>query len=171
MAVQFAAAFRGMRRSTPLFLIILFGALFWWTALDLLDADDNVIALVLGASLLITAVGTDRAGHGDITPVWYLTGAGGFLYGVFEAVERTPFELGFLAVAAAFVYLSAVLHSRTLLGVSTLAILAYTGWFTREHFIDSIGWPLALIVFGIVMMGLSALAVRTDRDYVREKKT
>ncbi len=171
MALQFAAAFRGMRRSTPLFLIILFGALFWWTALDLLDADDNVIALVLGASLLLTAVGTDRAGHGDITPVWYLTGAGGFLYGVFEAVERTPFELGFLAVAAAFVYLSAVLHSRTLLGVSTLAILAYTGWFTSEHFADSIGWPLALIVFGIVMMGLSALAVRIDRDYVREKKT
>ena len=79
------------------------------------------IALVLGGSLLLTAVGTDRAGHRDITPVWYFTGAGGFLYGVFDAVERTPFEIGFLAVAAAFVYLSAVLHSRTLLAVSTLA--------------------------------------------------
>jgi len=33
-----------------------------------------------------------------------------------------------------------------------------------------IGSPLALIVFGIVMMGLSALAVRIDRDYVRERK-
>ena len=68
-----------------------------------------------------------------------------------------------------FVYLSAVLHSRTLLAVSTLALLAYTGWFTSEHFADSIGWPLALIVFGIVMIGLSALAVRIDRDYVRTK--
>jgi Predicted membrane protein (DUF2157) len=169
MALQFTAAFRGMRRSTPLFLIILFGALFWWTALDLLDADETVVALVLGGSLLLTAVGIDRAGHRDITPVWYLTGAGGFLYGVFDAVERTPLEIGFLAVGATFVYLSAVLHSRTLLAVSTLAILAYTGWFTSEHFADSIGWPLALIVFGIVMMGLSALAVRIDRDYVRAK--
>ena len=77
MALQFVAAFRGMRRSTPLFLVILFGVLFWWTALDLLDADDTVVALVLGGSLLLTAVGTDRAGHRDITPVWYLTGAGG----------------------------------------------------------------------------------------------
>jgi hypothetical protein len=170
MALQFSAAFRALRRSTPLFLVILFGALFWLTALDLLDVDKTLVALVMGGSLLLTAVGTDRAGHGDITPVWYLTGAGAFLYGVFDAVERTPFEIGFVAVAAGFVYLSAVLHSRTLLAVSTLAILAYTGWFTSEHFADSIGWPLALIVFGIAMMGLSALAVRIDRDFVREKK-
>ena len=39
--------------------------------------------------------------------------------------------------------------------------------FTSEHFADSSAWPLALIVFGIVMIGLSALAVRIDRDYVR----
>ena len=170
MALQSAAAFRAMRRSTPLFLVILFGAMFWWTALDMLDLDDELVALVLGGSLLLTSVGTDRAGHRDITPVWYFLGASGFFYGVFELVERTPFEIGFLAVAAGFVYLSAVLHSRTLLAVSTLAILAYTGWFTSEHFADSIGWPLALIVFGIVMIGLSALAVRIDRQYVRQKQ-
>ena len=51
--------------------------------------------------------------------------------------------------------------------VATLAILAYTGWFTGEHFADSIGWPLALILFGMFMIGLSALAVRIDRDYLR----
>ena len=61
------------------------------------------------------------------------------------------------------------LHSRTLLFVATAAILAYTGWFTSEHFADSIGWPLALIMFGLVMIGLSALAVRIDRDYVRPR--
>jgi hypothetical protein len=51
--------------------------------------------------------------------------------------------------------------------VATLAILAYTGWFTSEHFADSIGWPLALIAFGIFMIALSAAAYRIDRDYVR----
>ena len=75
----------------------------------------------------------------------------------------------FLASAAGFVYLSAVLHSRTLLVVATLAILAYTGWFTGQHFADSIGWPLALIAFGMFMIGLSALAFRFDRDYVRQQ--
>ena len=167
MALQFGAAFGSLRRSTPLFMVILFTTLFWWTALDLAGAGDSAVALLMGGVMLLTAIGVDRTGHRDITPVWYLLGAAAFLYGVFDAVERTPFEIAFLAVAAAFVYLSVVVHSRTLLFVATLAILAYTGWFTGQHFADSVGWPIALIAFGIFMIALSALALRIDRLYVR----
>ncbi len=146
---------------------ILFATLFWWTALDLVDADDEIVALLMGATMLLTAIGVDRTGHREITPVWYLFGATAFLYGTFDVLRRTPFEIAFLAAAAGFVYLSVVVHSRTLLFVATLGILAYTGWFTGEHFADSVGWPIALIAFGIFMIGLSALAFRIDRLYVR----
>jgi hypothetical protein len=167
MAIQFAATFSVLRRSTPLFVAMVFGTLFWWTALDLLDMGNKDIALVLGGSMLLAVVGVDRTGHRDITPVWYLFGASAFLYGFFDAVERTPFEISFVAAAAGFVYLSVVLHTRTLLFVATIAILGYTAWFTGEHFAQSVGWPLSLIVFGMFMIGLSALAFRIDRDYVR----
>lgn len=167
MALQFGAVFASVRRSTTLFLAIFFAMLFCWTSLHLLNVDDTLVALVMGASLLLTAIGVDRTPYRGITPVWYLAGAVAFLMGVFDAVDRTPFEILFLAVAAAFVYLSVVVHSRALLAVATLAILAYTGWYTSEHFAQSIGWPLALIAFGIFMIGLSALAFRIDRDYVR----
>jgi len=100
--------------------------------------------------------------------MWYFFGAAAFLAGLFDLTKRTPLEIAFLAAAAGFVYLSVLVHSRTLLVVATLANLAYTGWFTGEHFADSIGWPLALIAFGIFMIGLSALAFRIDRDYVRK---
>jgi hypothetical protein len=118
--------------------------------------------------MLLTAVGVNRTEHRDITPMWYFFGAAAFLAGLFDLTKRTPLEIAFLGAAAGFVYLSVVVHSRTLLVVATLAILAYTGWFTGEHFADSIGWPLALIAFGIFMIGLSALAFRIDRDYVRK---
>jgi hypothetical protein len=167
MALQFGATFGALRRSTPLFIAVMFVTLFWWTALDLLDVTPKMIALVIGGSLLLTAVGVDRTAHRDLTPVWYLFGAAAFLFGFFDMVERTPFEIAFVAVAAAFVYLSVVLHSRTLLFVATIGILAYTAWFTEEHFASSVGWPIALIVFGMFMIGLSALAFRIDRDYVR----
>jgi hypothetical protein len=167
MALQMGAAFGSIRRSTPLFMCVLFGTLFWWTAFDLMDMDDTLVALVLGGSLLLTAIGVDRTAHRDITPAWYLVGAGTFLYAVFDLVEDSPLEIAFLAVAAGFVYLAAVLHSRMLLFVATLAILAYTAWFTGQHFADSVGWPIALIVLGLFMIGLSALAFRIDRDYVR----
>jgi hypothetical protein len=169
MALQFGGAFGALTRSTPLFLTILFGTLFWWTTLDLLDADETVIAIVVGSSLLLTSVGVDRIGRGEVTPFWYFCGAAAFLGGLFDAVEGTGLEIAFLAVAAGFVYASVVLHSRTLLAVSTLAILAYTGWFTGQHFVDSVGWPLALVGFGLAMIGLSALAFRIDRHYVRPR--
>ena len=170
MALQFGATFRTIRRSTLLFMCILFSALFFWTLFDLLNADDELVALVLGGSLLLAAMGVDRTPHRVITPLWYFLGAMGFLYGVFDMVEDTLIELVFLMAAAGFVYLSVVQHSRTLLFVATAAILAYTAYFTSEHFADSVGWPIALIVFGIFMIGLSALAFRIDRDYVRNAR-
>ena len=169
MALQFAAVFASLKRSTPLFLTFLFAVMFWWTTFDLLDMDDMVIAMVLGASILLAAVAIDRSGRGEITPFWYFCGAIGFLAGLFDVVRRTPLEILFIAAAAGFLYASVVLHSRTLLAVATLAILAYTGWFTSEHFVDSVGWPLALIAFGLVLIALSAMAFRIDREYVRPK--
>ena len=169
MAAQFILTFAALRRGTLLFLTILFGAVFFWTALDLVDADRTLMALVIGASVLLAAVGSDRAGRAGITPFWYFVGATMFLYGFFDAVERTPLEISFLALAAAFVYGSVLLQSRTLLAVATLAILGYTAWFTGEHFVDSIGWPLALVAFGLVLIGLSGLAFRIDRRYLRPR--
>jgi hypothetical protein len=171
MALQFGALFGGLRRATLLFMGILFSVMFWWTALDLLNVDETVIAIVLGISMLLAAVGVDRTPHSDITPLWYFLGAAAFLYGYFDTVEDSVIEISFLGVAAGFVYMSAAVHSRTLLFVSTLAILSYTAYFTRQHFADSIGWPLALIGFGLFMIALSALAVRIDRDYVRVNRT
>jgi hypothetical protein len=98
-----------------------------------------------------------------------LFGAISFLYGLFDLVERTAFEIVFIVVASGFVYLSAAVQSRTLLLVATAAILGYTGWFTGEHFADSLGWPLALMLFGLLMIGLSAVAFRIDRQYIRNR--
>ncbi len=167
MAVQFGLAYAVAGRSTLLFVAISFAVTGLWTGLDLLDLDGSVSAITVGTSLILAAVWADRSGHRDITPLWYFVGAVACLAGVFDVVESTAAEVLFIGAAAVFVYLSVILRSRTLLVVATLAILAYTGWFTAEHFADSIGWPLALMAFGVFMLGLSALAVRIDREYVR----
>lgn len=167
MAVQFGAVFVPLGRSTLLLVSVAFATFFAWTAFDLLDVDGEVIALVVGASLVLAATGVDRTRHRPITPAWYLVGATAALAGLFELVERTPIEIVFLLSAAGVVYLSVAAQSRTLLFVATLAILAYTGWFTSEHFADSVGWPIALVVFGLLLIGLSAMAFRIDRTYLQ----
>jgi hypothetical protein len=168
MALQYGCAFAIGRRSTLLFVCLSYAVVALWTALDLTGLDGNLVAITVGASLILAAVWADRSGHSDITPLWYATGAVAFLGGLFDIVESSPMEVSFIAAAAGFVYLSVVLHSRTMLVTATLAILAYTGYFTAEHFADSMGWPLALVAFGLFMIGLSALAVRIDRQYVRQ---
>src|SRR5688572_17084342 len=167
MAVQFGGSFAVLRRPALLFMTVSFATFSLWSALAIVEVDDELIALILGAWLIAASVAVDRTGYASLTAGWYFLGAAAFLYGFFDVVDGTALEITFLAVAAGFVYLSAVVHSRTLLAVATLAILSYTAWFTGQHFADSIGWPLALIAFGIFMIGLSALAFRIDRDYVR----
>ena len=167
VAAQFGLAFKPMRRSTALFFAVAYATVFWATALDLAGADGKLIGIVIGVALLALAVRVDRTAWNDVTASWYFFGGVFFLAGLFDAVERTSFEILFILSAVGLVYLSAAVRSRMLLFVATLAILAYTGWFTSEHFADSIGWPLALMAFGIFMIGLSALAVRIDRKYVR----
>jgi hypothetical protein len=169
MALQFGAVFASLRQSVLLFLSVSFAVLGAWSALDLLQVDGGVIALVLGATLLLASAGVDSTPWRSVTGVWYLIGGAAALAGLFALVERTALELLFLAAAAGLVYASALVQSRALLAVSIAGILAYTGWFTSEHFADSIGWPLALVMFGLLMIGLSALAVRIDRDYVRQR--
>lgn len=169
VAFQFGAIFGVLRQSMLLLLTVFFGTLFWMTAFDLIQLDDERGALVIGASLVLAAIGIDRTPHSLITPPIHLCGGIAFLYGLFDIVEGTPFEILFILTASGFVYLSAAIQSRTLLLVATGAILAYTGWFTGEHFADSVGWPLALVLFGLLMIGMSALAFRIDRQYIRNR--
>jgi hypothetical protein len=169
MAIQFAAIFSVLRQSMLLFLAVLFAMLAWVTAFDILSVDESFGIMLLGGCLVLAAIAADRTPHRGITPAWYLVGGIGFLYGLFDLVEGTLFELLFILTASGFVYLSAAIPSRTLLLVATGAILGYTGWFTGEHFADSLGWPLALVLFGLLMIGLSALAFRIDRKYIRSR--
>lgn len=169
MAIQFAAIFSVLRQSMLLFLAVLFAMLAWWTAFDMLNVDESFGVMMLGGCLLLAAIAADRTPHRSITPAWYLVGGIAFLYGLFDLVEGTPFEVLFILTASGFVYLSAAIPSRTLLLVATGAILGYTGWFTGEHFADSLGWPLALVLFGLLMISLSALAFRIDRQYIRNR--
>jgi len=166
---QFGAIFGVLRQSMLLLFTVFFGTLFWMTAFDLIQMDDERGALAIGASLVLAAVGIDRTPHSVITPPIYLFGGMAFLYGLFDMVESTPFEILFILTASGFVYLSAAIQSRTLLLVATGGILGYTGWFTGEHFADSVGWPLALVMFGLLMIGMSALAFRIDRQYIRNR--
>ena len=166
MAFQQAAVFWQKRETTLLFTSLLFTLWFFGVTLDLVNVDEEFIALILGASTLSFCVGLERTPYRGLNPFWYLAGSAMFYHGLFEWVEHTVVELVFLALACGGIFLSTWVRSRTLLLTSTLAILAYIGYFSYEHFQDSLGWPLVLVMLGVVFIALSAVAMRINRRYI-----
>jgi hypothetical protein len=166
MGIQQGMVFWQKRDTALLFTSLAFVLWFSGVALDLLNVHDDLISLVLGAATVSFCIGLESTPHKVMNPFWYLLGSVGFFAGLFELIESSAVEIAFLAVACGGVFLSTWVRSRTLLFTSTAAILAYIGYFTAEHFRDSLGWPLVLILLGLIFIALSAVAMRINKRYI-----
>jgi hypothetical protein len=169
MVVQQGFTFWVKRQTVLAFGTVLFGVIFFAALFDLWDFDEDLSGAVIGTSLLCVAYALDCSRHAAIAPFWYLLGSVSLLWAVFDAVDDTPFEPLYLGLAALTIFLSTVVRSRTLLGVGTLAMLVYIGYFTAQHFADSIGWPVALVIMGVALIGLSSLAVKLNSKYIKQR--
>lgn len=167
MLIQQGAVFWAKQRSVLGFSAILFGMIFFAYLFDMMGFDEDLIGAVVGASLICIAYALQRSRHLAIAPFWYFIGAVILLWSVFDAVKNTPLELVFLGVSASIIFLSTYVRSRTLLLVGTLAMLLYIGYFTAKHFANTLGWPIALVVIGIALIGVSAVAVRLNNKYIK----
>lgn len=168
VTAQFGLTYWRYRRTALLLITLFFGLSFWAVALDKVGLDGELTVMTLGAMALLLACALRKGDHAILAPLGFVFGAWAFLWGLFALVEGSIAELLFLAVACALVYLGVRLRSRSLNVVSIAAILAYTGYVTGEYFADSVGWPLALIVFGLIMIALSAVGLKIDRKYLRD---
>ena len=43
-------------------------------------------------------------------------------------------------------------------------MIGYLGYFTAEYFFDLVAWPIAVIMMGFVMIGLSRYAVKLSAE-------
>jgi hypothetical protein len=163
MLAQQAMGFIAWRRSSLGFFSILFWTVFIGTALAKLRVDGDLAAITLSVSLLCLSRAADQTPHRAIAPLWYLVGTAGLLTGFFDLVRGSALELSYVGLNAGMIYLSIPLASRTVLLVSVLGLMGWLGWYTDRYFADVTGWPIALIILGFVMIGLSAYAVKLGR--------
>jgi hypothetical protein len=167
MLVQCLLVFARFRRASAVFFAFAFGLTCLATVFEILKVDTDVNGLVAGATCFLFTCAVLRTEHASITPFWFLVAAVLLQVSWFEIVEDTAFELTFLALACALVYFSTSLRSKTLLAAGTFGILGYIGYFSNQHFADSWGWPITLIVLGFVMMALGTAAVRIHRRFIK----
>ena len=124
----------------------------------------NWASLIIGVSLVITAYGLHKADrYPRLIGLGYLIGSAMLYAGLFDLVENTPIELLFLAVTAAILYACVVLQSRAMLLTTVLAMLSFIGYFSAKHFVDSLGWPITLVITGVIFLGVGMIAIRVKR--------
>lgn len=167
MLIQQGAVFYAKRQTVSAFFAIFFSSVFLVTLFDLWDMNEKLIGTVIGASLMCIAYALNQSRHLAIASFWYVVGSVVLLSAVFAAVRGTLYELSYLGLSALIIFLSTIVRSRALLTVGTLSMLCYVGYYTAEHFANVLGWPVALVMIGIVLIALSAFAVRLNNKYIQ----
>ncbi len=154
-------------RPVPAELALLIGS--FWLNGGLFDVIANAAApnwasLIIGVSLVITAYGLHTADkYPRLIGLGYLLGSAMLYAGLFDLVQNTPIELLFLAVTAGILYACVVLQSRAMLLTTVLAMLSFIGYFSAKYFVDSLGWPVTLVVTGVIFLGVGMIAMRVKR--------
>lgn len=161
--LQQLLTFLNLQRTVLVFITLIFGFAFIAVTFDIMALKSAHISIVIGLSLLLISFGLAKTPHASITPFWYFVGSVIFLCGFFDIIRNTPFEILYLGVSIFMIYVSTLVRSRMLLFTSAIAMVAYIGYFTTKHFVGSIGWPLALIFFGFILLGISAITVKIGK--------
>ncbi len=166
LAVQQFLTFRALPHAILLFFSVAFGAASAATAMDLLNMPHEFSGISIGFALLCIAYGISKTTYHRTAGLWYFIGSAAFLVNLFDWVEHTPLELLYLAASCFIVYLSVIVQSTVLLFMGIISMLCYIGYFTAEHFVNSVGWPISLIVLGILFFAISSGGLKIKRKYL-----
>jgi len=87
------------------------------------------------------------------------------------ANKQTNFwELIYPFVCAFFIYMSTVIQSKSCLLFTAFFMLTYIFQITSKYFADSIGWPLALICFGFVVIAVGYMTINLSKKFNRSQQ-
>lgn len=158
--LQFFAVFLKLRNAASLF----FGYLFFNTSvaifLEYLDVPVDFIASVMGLSILLVSWKIDQTSYRVMASFWYFIGGFILMAGSFEILRNGPLDVLLVAIASGLMFVSIRVKNRSLLTIGTLGLLAFLGYYTDKYFSNIVGWPIALMVAGFALVGVSAWALK-----------
>lgn len=168
LAAQYLLCFVAFRRTSLLFFGYLFFNAFAGILMERCEVDEEIFGLGMSLSILMVAWSIDRSVHKPIAALWYFIGGIGLLWSVYDLVHHSPLDIVLLPVSIILMWVSVRMHSRTMLLVGTFGLLGFLGYYTDEYFKDITGWPLAIMLMGFLLVGISYYAVQLSHKIKRE---
>jgi len=159
--------FTAIRRTSLVFLMMSFGFAWFGTYAHRIGIGGDLVMTVIGTSIGLITYHLQGTMHRVLCPFWYFVASGFALYSGFSLIDHTPIEILYLGICAGTIYLSTYVRSTALLFNGTLALIGYLGYFSGKHFANTIGWPMTLILMGLVMMGIGSTAWKIRNKYIK----
>lgn len=124
----------------------------------------NWASLIIGLCIIFTAYGMHKARrYPRLIALGYFLGSIMAYVGLFDLVQNSSVELLYLAATASGLYICVVLHSRALLLTTVIAMLSFIFYFSEKYFSDSLGWPVTLILMGVIFLAVGAIAIKVKK--------
>ncbi|KTD48707.1 hypothetical protein Lrub_1058 [Legionella rubrilucens] len=164
--LQQGLVFLATRKTVLLFTTVLFSLSFFVAAFDLLEVPYRTAWLLLSVSLLCVTWVINHSPYQAIASLLFFIASLAFFTVTFDIVRNQPYEIFYLGLTCAMIFLAIAAKNRTLLVISTLATLLYIGYFTGKHFPDTLGWPITLILIGVILILISSLVIKLNQRYI-----
>jgi len=130
--------------------------------------------LVLGLAYMFLGYYLYFTSQKALTGVMYGFGSLFFLgaaisLGGWQPNQNAFWELIYPLLVFGVIFLSVYVKSKSFLVFGTIFLIAYILKLTGEYFSSGLGWPLALVLAGLAIMGVGYYAVRLNKKYFRQQ--
>ena len=175
--VFFLAAQLIMKKNIFIFFSVVFGTWLFIAATDAIimgPIDWHFYAyrvLVVGLSYVFLGKFLTRDNQtAPLSGFLYAFGVLGFLgaamtLGGWSPTQNIFWELIFPILVFGTLYLSVSMRVKSFLVFGTLFLMGYIGKITAEYFAEGLGWPIALMICGILVIGAGYLFVYIRKRY------
>ncbi len=178
----FLASYFVRRRTLFVVFMVIYGTWFFFSLTQYFIAGNPLFGWRFWAyRTLFTGLAYILLGHAfsknslrSLTGVLYSFGLIQFLGAALTLGGWTPdqspiWEVGFIGLVFGVILLSVHLKSRSFLVFGALFLMGYIFKITAEYFSESFGWPLALVVCGLVLMVVGYLTVYLNNRFMKQR--
>lgn len=141
-----------------------------------MDGFDNLyyyLTVAIGTSYLFLAHSFASTWNKRLVNFLRFFGVLGILWSTFQLQDYDSLLsiLSYSLVVAGLFFLAAYMKSRLILILSSLFLITHIWNITGRYFADSIGWPLTLIIMGLIVIGIGFISVTINKKYIEKKSS
>ncbi len=127
------------------------------------------LTMVLGLSYILFAWASRHGWNKHLEGLLYFFGSAGFLGAGFSQVfDSILWQVIFFVLTIGGAVLASRIKSQSILVVSTLFFIIHLSYINCEHFANSIGWPISLIILGFIIVGIGYGSIIINRKYINK---